>query len=118
MTKQEIVDIVAEGTGLTKVDTLAVIDGFIATVAWALQHGQSVTLRGFGTFLVADRKARRARNPVTKKLVEIPPRKAPYFRPAEELRESVAKGPKAEQEAPATGTDGPTPALPNERTDI
>ncbi|MBC7188216.1 MAG: HU family DNA-binding protein [Calditrichaeota bacterium] len=118
MTKQEIVDIVAEGTGLTKVDTLAVIDGFIATVSWALQHGQSVTLRGFGTFLVADRQARRARNPVTKELVEIPARKAPYFRPAEELREAVARGPRAKQETPGTGMDGAAPASPNQTSDI
>lgn len=91
MTKQDIVDIIAEGTGLTKVDTLAVIDGFLATVAWALENGKNVTLRGFGTFVAVERKARKARNPVTKQLVHIPARRSPYFRPAEELRERVAQ---------------------------
>jgi len=98
MTKHEIVDIVAEGTGLTKVDTLAVIDGFLATVTWALQNGNNVTLRGFGTFVVVERKARKARNPVTKQLIHIPGRRSPYFRPADELRERVAAG-KSSQES-------------------
>ena len=50
MTKADIVDIIAKGTGLSKIETAAVIDGFFATVIYSLQTGGRVELRGFGTF--------------------------------------------------------------------
>ncbi len=92
MTKEQLVDKLAEGTGLMKMEVAAVVDGFIAIVSSALQQGESVTLRGFGTFLPVQRKARKARNPVSKDLVHIPARRVPYFRPAQELRKAVAEG--------------------------
>ncbi|MDZ7294377.1 MAG: HU family DNA-binding protein [candidate division KSB1 bacterium] len=101
MTKDQLVDKLAEGTGLMKLEVAAVIDGFIAVVSSALRQGESVTLRGFGTFLPVERKARKARNPVTKNLVYIPARRAPYFRPAQELRKAVA-------DAPGSGAGGRT----------
>ena len=54
MTKAEIVEVIASGTGLTKVETAAVIDGFLATVSYALQNGDRVELRGFGTFCLRE----------------------------------------------------------------
>ena len=48
VTKADIVDRIAEGTGLTKLETEAVVDGFVITVMEALEGGGSVELRGFG----------------------------------------------------------------------
>lgn len=58
MTKSEIINIVAEGTGLTKVETAAVVDGFLATISYSLATGNNVTLRGFGSFRVVERSGR------------------------------------------------------------
>ncbi|HDK36189.1 MAG TPA: HU family DNA-binding protein, partial [Bacteroidetes bacterium] len=52
MNKQDIVNIIAEGTGLTKLETAAVVDAFLATVSYALGNGNRVELRRFGTFQV------------------------------------------------------------------
>ena len=91
MTKAEIVDIIAKGTGLTKVETAAVIDGFFATVSYALQTGNHVELRGFGTFCLRERKEKHVPNPRTGKMMTIPHRIVPDFKPSPRLKASVAK---------------------------
>ena len=63
MTKADIVDIVAEGTGLTKLETEAVVEGFFKSVIEALSSGKGIEIRGFGTFKVKSKAARYARNP-------------------------------------------------------
>ena len=92
MTKTEIIDIVAQGTGLTKVETAAVVDGFLATISYALATGDSVTLRGFGSFRVVNRSARSGINPKTGKEMNVPPHKAPVFRASKDLRRAVEEG--------------------------
>lgn len=91
MTKTEIVNIVAEGTGLTKVETAAVVDGFLATIGWALQTGDSVTIRGFGTFKTVHRVERRSTNPKTGKEMYVPERTSPVFKASTELKKMVNK---------------------------
>lgn len=89
MTKGDIVDIVAEGTGLTKLETSAVIDGFLATVGYALKTGDSVTIRGFGSFRTVTRKARISRNPKTGRIMNVPKRRAPVFKASSDLKRLV-----------------------------
>ena len=62
MTKQDIVDTVAEATGLTKVETEAVMNGVMATIIDSLGRNERVELRGFGTFGVKHRMPKKARN--------------------------------------------------------
>jgi len=92
ISKAQIVDIVSEGTGLTKVETTAVIDGFLATVNWAVSNDTRVALRGFGSFNPVQRRARMTRNPRTGEKMSIPAYRAVVFRPAKELREGVKQG--------------------------
>ncbi len=89
MTKAEIINIVAEGTGLTKVETSAVVDGVLATIGYALQTGDSVTLRGFGSFRTVHRNERVSRNPKTGKVMHVPERTAPVFKASSELKKLV-----------------------------
>lgn len=89
MTKADIVDRIADGTGLTKLETEAVVDGFLYTVTEALAAGQAVELRGFGSFRVRERAARSARNPQTEETMEIPRRFVPSFKPSAEFRREV-----------------------------
>ena len=89
MTKTEIINIIAEGTGLTKVETAAVVDGFIASISYALKKGESVELRGFGTFKTSLRKARKGRNPRTGEELQIPERTVPTFRCSKDFRNFI-----------------------------
>jgi len=89
VTKADIVDILAEGTGLTKIETAAVVDGMIATISYALKKGEPVDFRGFGRFHTVDRAPRVGRNPKTGIEVPIPARKMPVFRVSKNLRDFV-----------------------------
>ena len=62
MTKADIVEQVAQATGLTKVETEAVLDGIIFYIIDSLKRGERVDMRGFGSFLVKQRAPREARN--------------------------------------------------------
>ncbi|MEE9170926.1 MAG: HU family DNA-binding protein [bacterium] len=97
MNKANLVDIIAEGTGLTKLETAAVIDAFLATVSYSLGKGERVELRRFGTFSLKNRKAKVGRNPKTGVVVPIPARKVPHFKPSPELRKYIEN----QQEGPA-----------------
>ncbi len=89
MTKADIVDRIAAGTGLTKTETEAVINGFMAIVKAAVTDGESVYLRGFGTFKAQRRAARTARNPRTNQEVRVSERVLPIFKASQEFRDAV-----------------------------
>lgn len=101
MTKADIVDRIAEGTGLTKLETEAVVDGFIVTVMDALEAGRSVELRGFGSFRVRERAPRMARNPQTGESIEVPRQFVPAFKPSQEFRRAVNEARIASEAEPA-----------------
>ena len=92
MTKADIVDQIAERTGLTKKDVAETVDNFLNAVARALASDHHIEIRGFGTFRVKDRKSRIARNPRTGEAVPVPPRKVPVFKVSKELKDMVAQG--------------------------
>ena len=99
MTKSEIIDLIANGTGLTKIETEAVVNGFIAIVAQGLKEEKNIEIRGFGSFKVQHRSGRRARNPRTGEEVDIEPRYVPAFRPSREFREAVDEAAKRRRDA-------------------
>lgn len=90
MTKADIIDLIAERTGLTKVETAAVVDGFMATVQWAMERGERVELRGFGTFCLRERREKHVPNPKTGKMMNIPHRIVPDFKPSPQMKKAVA----------------------------
>ena len=89
MTKADIVDHIAAGTGLTKVETEAVVDGFIQTVIEALKEGKNIEIRGFGSFKTKKRKGRIARNPRTGEQVQVDEHYVPIFKVSKELKHTV-----------------------------
>lgn len=91
MTKADIVDVIADATGLTKVETEAVIEGFLSTIKNALQEGERVEFRGFGSFDVKKRKPKKARNPGTGEVVYLPERYVPTFKASKILKEQISK---------------------------
>jgi len=91
MTKAEIVEDIANKTGLTKKDVATAMDQFLETISKALVDGKHFEIRGFGTFKVKHRKARIARNPRTGEAVPVPDRKVPVFKVSKELKDLVAQ---------------------------
>ena len=89
MNKAELVEEVADQTGLTKKASREVVDAIISAITDSLVREERVTLVGFGTFQVMERKARRGRNPRTGKELQIPAKKAPKFKAGRSLREAV-----------------------------
>ena len=89
MTKADIVDTIATATGLTKVETEAVVDGFISTVINAMKEGNNIEIRGFGSFKVKERKGRMARNPRTGAQVPVDDHFVPLFKVSKELKSKV-----------------------------
>jgi DNA-binding protein HU-beta len=89
LTKADIVDTIATATGLTKVETEAVVDGFISTVINALKEGKNIEIRGFGSFKVKKRKGRVARNPRTGEQVLVGEHWVPLFKVSKEVKTLV-----------------------------
>ena len=89
MNKKNLVDELAKGTGLTKVEVTAVVEGFMSIVSKALQDRESVELRGFGTFVPVHRAPRRARDPISGEIRSIPAKWTVIFRPSPRLKNAV-----------------------------
>ena len=89
MTKQNIIDIVSDATGLTKVETEAVMNGVMKTIIDSLAENNRVELRGFGTFTTKLRNARIGRNPKTGDPVAIPKKKMPFFKMGKSMKERI-----------------------------
>lgn len=89
MTKADTVDIVSHATGLTKVDTEVVVDGFIETIKDALRRGERIDFRGFGSFSLKVRKPKKARNPGTNEEISLPSRIVPVFKPSKLLKDKI-----------------------------
>jgi nucleoid DNA-binding protein len=73
----------------TKKDAQAAVDGVLSSITQALGKGDAVSLVGFGTFKVAERKARKGRNPQTGEEIYIAASKVPKFVAAKALKEAV-----------------------------
>ena len=89
MTKADIIDQISDGTGLTKLETEAVVNGFMTVIKAELKQGGRIDLRGFGSFTVQHRAARTARNPRTNTPVHVPATFIPAFKASKEFRKEV-----------------------------
>ena len=89
MNKQDIVETIAEETGITKTDAARAVHALIGAVTKSLKKGNSVSFVGFGTFKTASRKARIARNPQTGVAIKIPKRRVPRFSAGKALKQAV-----------------------------
>jgi len=89
MNKGQLVDRMAKSAGIFKTAADKALNGFMEAVTESLNKGEKVTLVGFGTFSVNERKSRTGRNPRTGKPMEIPAKKVVKFKPGTKLSESV-----------------------------
>ena len=89
MTKQELVSIMADKSGISKKAAEAALGSFMDAVRSTLKKGSSLSLVGFGTFSVSKRAARQGRNPRTGATIKIPARKVPVFKAGKGLKQAV-----------------------------
>jgi len=89
MNKAELVEEVSGKVGITKKEADNVVSAITETITDALAREEKVTLVGFGTFQVMQRKARRGINPQTRESIQIPAKKVAKFKPGKRLREKV-----------------------------
>jgi DNA-binding protein HU-beta len=89
MNKSELVQKIADDTGITKVSAAAAVASFFEGITKSLKKGQPITFVGFGTFKTAQRKARTARNPQTGAAIKIPKRRVVRFSAGKALKSAV-----------------------------
>ncbi|WP_299078154.1 HU family DNA-binding protein [uncultured Fretibacterium sp.] len=90
MTKAELIDQIAEKLLVKKKDVAPIVEEVFVSIEGALAKGEKCTFVGFGVFEVKERAAREGRNPQDpSKVVKIPAKKVPVFRPGKDLKEKV-----------------------------
>ena len=89
MNKSELIDQIAEKSGLTKVDAKKALDATVDAIKEALAAGDKVALIGFGTFSVGVRAAREGINPRDKVKIQIPEKKVAKFKAGAELTDAL-----------------------------
>ncbi|MFQ5346060.1 MAG: HU family DNA-binding protein [Mariprofundus sp.] len=89
MNKAELVAHVAEAGGLSKAAAADAVEAVLGGITSTLAAGDSVSLVGFGTFSVADRAARTARNPRTGETIQVAASRAPKFKAGKALKDAV-----------------------------
>jgi DNA-binding protein HU-beta len=87
--KNELIEAVAERTGLAKSDAARAVEAVLGTLTEALKRGDAVALSGFGTFLSKERAARTGRNPRTGESIAIPASRVPSFKAGKGLKDAL-----------------------------
>ena len=98
MTKAELVEEVSRVSDLTKKHSELIVDTVFTSIIDALQRGEKIELRGFGSFRLRQREPRKGRNPKTGDKVDVPPKKVPEKFDAEKAKEILRTGSSAHPE--------------------
>ena len=89
MSKQDLIDAVADKCDMTKDKAKDAVDAMIHQIAVSMKQGGDVRIPDFGTFKVTKRKARDGRNPATGQTIQIPAANVPKFTPAKKLKDML-----------------------------
>ncbi len=89
MNKGDFVGAIADASGLTKADTERAVEAMFNVVKKTLKSGESISLVGFGTFVVRKRAARTGRNPRTGETIKIKASKVPAFKAGKALKDAL-----------------------------
>jgi DNA-binding protein HU-beta len=87
--KTELIEHIAKQADISKAAAGRALEAVVGGIRVALKKGNSVTLVGFGTFMVGKRAARTGRNPRTGAAIKIKAAKVPKFRPGKDLKDAV-----------------------------
>jgi DNA-binding protein HU-beta len=89
MNKAELIEAIADAANLSKADAGRALDAVTEAITEALRRGDSVSLVGFGSFVVKERAERRGRNPQTGDSITIKAAKIPTFKAGKALKDAV-----------------------------
>jgi len=106
MTKADLIDVVAERTKLPRGRAELLVGQMFDCMVDALQKGEGIEIRGFGSFSIRAYREYQGRNPRTGEAVHVKPKRLAFFKGGKELRERVNSG---GQPAPIAGTGSGTP---------
>jgi integration host factor subunit beta len=110
LTKADLIEEVLRISELPRKESETIVETIFESIIDALQKGDKIEIRGFGSFRTRQRRGRIGRNPKTGAKVEVPPKKIPFFKPSKELKDFVnnsengagAAAPTETQHAPAS----------------
>lgn len=89
VTKADLIEEVLNVTELPRKESETIVETIFDSIIAALQKGEKIEIRGFGSFRTRERRGRVGRNPKTGEKVEVPAKKIPYFKPSKELKDFV-----------------------------
>ena len=89
MNKTQLIDAIAEKSGLSKSDSKKALDGVLEAITDALKAGDKIALVGFGTFSVSERPERKGINPATKQTITIPAKKIAKFKAGADIDNAI-----------------------------
>jgi integration host factor subunit beta len=91
MNKTDIIDKIAEEVRVNQKVAKTAVETVIESISKAIIEGERVEIRGFGNFTLRQYKAYKGRNPKTGEVVNVPPKKLPYFKVGKELKDMIWK---------------------------
>jgi len=89
LTKADLIEEVLNITELPRKESETIVETIFDNIIQALQKGEKIEIRGFGSFRTRERRGRVGRNPKTGEKVEVPAKKIPFFKPSKELKDFV-----------------------------
>ncbi|MBX7138581.1 MAG: integration host factor subunit beta [Oligoflexia bacterium] len=89
MNKSELIERLAERTGLNVMQAEEIVNLIYKKMRDALVSGGRIEIRGFGSFVVKEYQAYQGRNPKTGEKISVPPKKLPFFKVGKELKERI-----------------------------
>ena len=92
MNKAKLIEKVSERVKIRSNTAKVIVDTIFDAMRESLEKGERIEIRGFGSFTVRDYGGYKGRNPKTGKVVDVPPKKLPYFKTGKELKERVNTG--------------------------
>jgi len=91
MNRTELSKKIAEKLGISKKDALRNIDIIMQSISDAMENGERVEIRGFGSFVIKEYAQRKGVHPQNGSAITIPAKKLPSFKPGKDLKEKINK---------------------------
>ena len=91
MTKADLINVISEKAGITRVKAETVVNTIFDSMIEALMKNDRIEIRGFGSFVNRDYDSYQGRNPRTGEIINVHQKKLPFFKVGKELKEEVNK---------------------------
>ena len=89
MTKADLIEEVSRVVEMTRKESEVIVEAIFDSIVRSLRTGDKIEIRGFGSFVVKDYKAYQGRNPKTGQVIEVKPKRLPFFKVGKDLRDRV-----------------------------